>query len=179
LRHCQEEWWKSYTRPGVLRGTLALALPRDRPLQLTAVRDVGAAAAAALADPARFAGVAFDLAGDELTPCAMADAFAAAQRSPVRTLALPAWPLALLRPGLYDVVRFLRDAGYGVDVAACRREFPTLLSFPDFLGLTRWGDASRTYQAGVRYDDAEALLRAGGGQQAAGGGEEEGASAEL
>jgi hypothetical protein len=154
-----EELWKRYTRPSILRrGTLALALPRDAPLQLTAVRDVGAAAAAAFARPSRYAGAVVDLAGDELTPAAMADAFAAAQRSPVCALALPAWPLRLMNPGLYDIVRFMRDSGYGVDVAACRREHPHMLSFPDFLALTCWADEARSYEGGVRYDDVEALL---------------------
>jgi nucleoside-diphosphate-sugar epimerase len=160
-----EEWWKHYTRPGILQGTLTLALPRDRPLQLTAVRDVGYAAAEALRTPGRAGSSAFELAGDELTPTAMADAFAAAQRAPVRAVALPAWPLALLRPGLYDVVRFLRDVGYGVDVAECRRAHPFVLSFQEFLSLTRWEDPSRTYADGIRYADAEAALAARGPAQ--------------
>lgn len=150
-----EEFWKAYTRPGVLSGTFSLALPSDCAMQLTAVRDVGVAAAKALAAPERFAGMAVDLAGDELTPAKMAHAFAAAQHAPVRVRALPAWPLVLLKPPLYDLVRFLCDAGYGVDVADSRRQHPYLLSFNDFLAQTRWDDAARSYEDGVRYADVE------------------------
>ncbi len=154
-----EEWFKSYTRPGVLRGTLTLSLPPGLPIQLTSVRDVGYAAALALRAPHAYAGRVVPLAGDELTPTQMAAAFAQAQQAPVRFKPVPAWPLALLKRELYDIVRFLRDVGYGIDVAATRQQYPWLLTFPQFLELTRWADATRSYEHGVRYLDADAALQ--------------------
>lgn len=151
-----EEWWKGYTRGAVLEGTLRLSLPSDKKLQLTAVRDVGFAAARALCAPHAFAGRVLPLAGDELTPLQMAAAFAHAQRSDVRYSRMPAWPLALLKPQLWRIVRFLEDPGYGIDVAACRKEHPWMLTFAQFLEATRWADASRSYSS-VRYADADAF----------------------
>ena len=142
-----EEWWKRYTRPSVLKGTLPLALPPDTRLQLTSVHDVGRLAALALGEPNAFAGRAISLAGDEMTPLDMAAAFSSAQGSPVAFKSMHAWPLFFIQRDLYDVVRFIRDTGYGVDVASCRREFPWLLSFAEFLQMTHWGDASRSYDS--------------------------------
>ena len=149
-----EEWWKKYTRPGVLqRNTLTLALPLDAPLQLTAVRDVGLLAAHALCfDVAGLANADVPFAGDELAPRAMAAAFATAQGTPVRAASMPAWPLALLNPELHLIVKYLRDVGDGVDVKACRAAHPWLLSFAAFLDMTRWADPARSYERGITYE---------------------------
>jgi hypothetical protein len=37
-------------------------------------------------------------------------------------------------------------------VAACRGAFPALLTFREFLAASRWGDATRTYEDGIRFD---------------------------
>lgn len=89
-----EEFWKRYTRPGLLKGTFTFSLPGDKPLQLVAARDVGLAAANALSssDPHGWAGQRLPLAGDELTPLQMCAAFSKAQGGmPVKHSSPPAW----------------------------------------------------------------------------------------
>jgi len=69
-------------------------LADDRPLQLVAARDVGLAAATALtsSSTADWAGRRMTLAGDELTPLQMSQAFSAAQGGlPVKHSCPPAW----------------------------------------------------------------------------------------
>jgi hypothetical protein len=66
----------------------------DRPLQLVAARDVGLAAATALtsSSPRDWAGQRLPLAGDELTPLQMCEAFSKAQGGmPVKHSCPPAW----------------------------------------------------------------------------------------
>lgn len=89
-----EEFWKRYTRPGLLKGTFTFSLPGDRPLQLVAARDMGLAAANALSsrDPGSWAGQRLPLAGDELTPLQMCEAFSKAQGGmAVKHSSPPAW----------------------------------------------------------------------------------------
>ena len=69
----------------VLRAPLAPGVP----LQMVAVEDIGNAAATALLDPAAVPGGAVELAGDERTPEAIADAFGAAEGLPARFEQLP------------------------------------------------------------------------------------------
>jgi uncharacterized protein YbjT (DUF2867 family) len=59
-------------RAEVADGTLALALAPKTPLQMVDVDDLGAFVAAAFADPGRYVGEAYELAGDELTLTAAA-----------------------------------------------------------------------------------------------------------
>ncbi|KAF8055819.1 hypothetical protein HT031_006594 [Scenedesmus sp. PABB004] len=153
-----EEFWKRYTRPGLVgRQTFTFSLPGDRPLQLVAARDVGLAAATALtsADPGAWAGRKIALAGDELTPRQMCEAFSRAQGgAPVKHSCPPAWLFWFLSRDLWRITTFLRDTGFEADVAACRRDFPGLLTFDQFLAATRWGDAGRTYEDGIAFDGA-------------------------
>jgi NmrA-like family len=90
------QFWKRYTRPGLVGSSrFTFSLPGDTLLQLVAARDVGLAAAAAMTDPnpGRWAGVTLPLAGDELTPTQMCEAFGEAQGlgAPVTHVCPPAW----------------------------------------------------------------------------------------
>jgi hypothetical protein len=53
---------------------------------------------------------------------------------------------------LWRITTFLREKGFDADTAACRSLFPDLLTFDQFLAATNWGDASRTYEQGIRFD---------------------------
>ncbi|EFN56307.1 hypothetical protein CHLNCDRAFT_51737 [Chlorella variabilis] len=150
-----EELWKRYTRPAILKGTFAFAMPPDKPLHLVSVKDMGRVAAQVVAAPDEFVGRAVPLAGDALTPVQLAAAFSAAQRHapPVAYKHLPAWPFWLLNRDLYRICRFYSTqartawgmatlwVGYGIDAEACRARFG-LQSFAEFLEETSWGDAS-------------------------------------
>jgi len=72
-------------------GELVLRLPvaGDVPLQMIAVRDIGAAAARLLVDPAAIDGDAVELAGDELTMAQVAERVAAELGRPTRYEGLP------------------------------------------------------------------------------------------
>lgn len=52
---------------------------------------------------------------------------------------------------LWRITRFLRTTGYQADLAACRQDFPGLLSFDRFLAASQWGDKSRTYEDGFEF----------------------------
>ncbi|KAI8463515.1 MAG: hypothetical protein J3K34DRAFT_475157 [Monoraphidium minutum] len=164
-----EEWWKKYTRPSIVnKGVFPFSLPADRTLQLVSARDMGLAAAAAFRDPASFAGRHLPLAGDELTPPQMCAAFGAAQGgAPVKHSSPPAWLFWFLSRDLWRITRFLRDTGYQADVAACRAAVPGLLTFPEFLKATHWGDAGRSYDDGFEFEPPAAGAAAEAGAAAA------------
>ena len=66
-----------------------LPMPDDVPLQMVAVSDIGAVAAAVLVDPSRVPTGAVEIAGDELTGSQIADAFGRRAGRPARFEALP------------------------------------------------------------------------------------------
>ncbi len=78
---------------------LLVAVDLDVPLPFIAVDDIGAAAAAAFADPQRFAGVELELAGDRLTFRAAAATLSEAWGTPIE---LPNSPESAVAQGLAD-----------------------------------------------------------------------------
>ena len=74
--------------PQLSRGTLVSPVWPDVPVQLIAPEDIGAFAAAAFADPDRFAGETIELAGDELTMDGIAAVLAEALARPVTAQSL-------------------------------------------------------------------------------------------
>jgi uncharacterized protein YbjT (DUF2867 family) len=150
LRAClfMEEFWKQYTRPGILKGTFRFAIPSDRTLQLVTTRDMGRVAAAVMRQRHRYLGQAIELAGDQRPPAQMAADFSQVQGEPVRHQNFPAWIfLLLLRKELYDLIQWYRHEGYQADVEHLRQaEFPGLLTtFPEFLRETDWANRDRSY----------------------------------
>ena len=149
-----EELWKTYTRPSIVtKRTYAFSVRRDKPLCLTSVKDMGAAAARCAVE-----GVApeapLDVVSDVLTPAEIAAAFGEAQGEAVRHR--QAWLLYILSkallPELHQIIRFYRTTDFGPN-AARRNDLleafktpPTLQPFTDFLAETRWADAERTYE---------------------------------
>jgi uncharacterized protein YbjT (DUF2867 family) len=120
-------------------GTLVLRmpLPAGIPLQMVAVEDIGAAAAAALLDPARVAGGAIELVGDELTGEQTAAAFGRARDVPARYEALPVEVLASDEDMTAMFTWFAHLPAYQGDVAASRRLVPTLHDLPAWLATER------------------------------------------
>ncbi|MBD2892651.1 hypothetical protein amrb99_15620 [Actinomadura sp. RB99] len=101
-------------------GAEAIATPfsPDVPEQLIAVDDIGAFAAAAFADPARYLGETLAIAGDERTPGRLAAAFseAAGREIPYVPVPLDALP----RETAAAVAHLDSQGGYGADIAATR-----------------------------------------------------------
>jgi uncharacterized protein YbjT (DUF2867 family) len=115
-------------------GTLVLRmpLPGGVPLQMVAVRDIGAASAAALLDPSRVPGGAIELVGDEVTGEQAAEAFGRARGRPARYEALPVDVLS------DDDQRamftwFAHPPAYRGDLEASRRLVPDLHDLPAWL----------------------------------------------
>lgn len=52
---------------------------------------------------------------------------------------------------LYRIACFLRDTGYKADVEQCRKAFPGILTFDDFLHQTKWGERDRKFEDGFEY----------------------------
>jgi uncharacterized protein YbjT (DUF2867 family) len=80
-------------------GTIRTPAPPHIVEQLIAVRDIGAFAAIAFADPDRYAGKAFELAGDELTVPRIAAAMTTALGRPVRYSQIPIEEIRRADPG--------------------------------------------------------------------------------
>ncbi|KAG2432221.1 hypothetical protein HXX76_009140 [Chlamydomonas incerta] len=162
-----EELWKRYTRPGILKGAFTWSSPGGRPIQLVAARDLGLAAGTLLAaggvevPPAAAAAGeggapalrlrSIELAGDELSPEQMCATFAKVQGSPVRHNRAPAWPFWFLARDVWRISKFLTERGYQADVAACRQQFPGMLTLEEFLIRTGWADPSRTFEDGIAF----------------------------
>lgn len=143
LRAClfMEEFWKSYTRPSILKGKFPFSVQPNKPLHLITTKDMGRVAAYVMRHPA-YIGQAIELAGDVLTPQQMAVAFAEAQGRPVVHQEIPPWIFLLLfRKSLFDLIQWYRHAGYQADVQQLRSQFPGLLTtFREFLAETQWAN---------------------------------------
>jgi uncharacterized protein YbjT (DUF2867 family) len=115
-------------------GTLVLRmpLPPGVPLQMVAVRDIGAAAAAALLDPGRVPGGSIELVGDEVTGEQAAAAFGRAGGVPARYEALP---LDVLPDEDLKAMFtwFAHPPAYRGDLDASRRLVPDLHDLPGWL----------------------------------------------
>jgi uncharacterized protein YbjT (DUF2867 family) len=124
----------SIMAPPVEDGTLVLRmpLPADVPLQMVAVEDIGAAAAAALLDPGRVPGGAIELAGDEVTGEQAASAFGTARGLPARYEALPVDVLPD-EDSRAMFTWFTHLPAYQADIGACRRLVPDLHTLPVWL----------------------------------------------
>ncbi|WP_307874566.1 NmrA family NAD(P)-binding protein [Frankia nepalensis] len=119
---------------GVQTGTLATPFAPDVPEQLIAVDDIGAFAASAFADPARYLGRALAIAGDALRPGQTAQALSLATGRDIRYAHVPSDIVRGQNEDVADVADFLNNhGGYGADLAAARALHPGLMSFQTWL----------------------------------------------
>jgi uncharacterized protein YbjT (DUF2867 family) len=109
-------------------GTVVLRAPLvpGLPLQMVAVDDIGAAAAAALLDPARVPGGEIEIAGDELTAEQVAEALGADADLPARFEPLPLDVLADDPDQQAMFTWFTRPPSYRADIEATRALVPGL-----------------------------------------------------
>ena len=150
LRAClfMEEFWKKYTRPGILKGTFRFSIQSDKPLHLITTKDMGKVAAYVIKYPDKYIGKEIELAGDVLTPSQMAEAFSKVQETKVVHQEVPPWIFLLfLQKELYHIILFYRNQGYQADVNHLRAEFPGLLTtFEQFLQETNWENSELSYE---------------------------------
>jgi uncharacterized protein YbjT (DUF2867 family) len=119
-----------------------LPMPGDVPLQMVAVRDIGAAAARLVVDPGAVDGDAIEIAGDELTPAQVAERVG---RALGRRTRFEEVPLDVLGDeDLKAMFRwFSRVPAYEADLAATRR------LVPDVSDLAAWLAASSGSASGA------------------------------
>lgn len=155
LRAClfMEEFWKKYTRPGILKGSFRFSIQPDKPLHLITTKDMGRVAAYIIKNPDKYINKEIELAGDILTPQQMAIAFSKVQQTKVIHKEVPPWIFLLfLQKELYNIIQFYRNQGYQADVDRLREEFPRLLTtFAEFLQETDWGNAELSYETMNNY----------------------------
>ncbi|GAB3749027.1 NmrA family NAD(P)-binding protein [Microlunatus parietis] len=114
-------WYQESLRAG----TYAFALPADVSLQQIVLADLAAFAALVIEDPDRFAGDRIELASIEATGSQVAERLSAGLGRPIRYQEIPEAAIAdqLGDDGL-RMIRFFRNGGYTVDLAALRRNYP-------------------------------------------------------
>jgi uncharacterized protein YbjT (DUF2867 family) len=112
----------------------SLALDADTPLQMIALADIARIAADAFANPADSIGSTLEIAGDELTPRQIAEAFAAADGIPTRFDRQDPGSL----PGDFAAMfAWLNEHGFRADIPALRTRYPGLLTLAAWLRTTR------------------------------------------
>lgn len=124
-----------FLTPTVQDGTLTvrLPLPPGIPLQMIAVEDVGAVAAAAALDPERVAGGSVEIAGDELTGEQIAEAYRRRYDLPARYEPLPVEVLGDDADQRAMFEWFAHPPAFRADFAATRALAPRTKTFPQWL----------------------------------------------
>ena len=114
-----------FIKEQLAKGIYASALPPTTALAQVAVADIGAVAVRVLEDAGRFTGKRFDLASDELTG---KDALAILSRVAGRAFSYQQIPLEVIGLSMGEdavkMYKWFNNAGFAVDRAALRREFP-------------------------------------------------------
>ena len=137
--------WHSYMREPILQGTLPLPLTPQTPLQEISVEDIGAFAAMAFQAPAKRLGQTVELAGDELTMTQVAELLSRVLGRRVSYVQVP-WDQFREKAGeeMTRMYKWFQDVGYHVDIAALRREFPSLSRLEQVLRRQDWSEAEST-----------------------------------
>ncbi|HEX7360226.1 MAG TPA: NmrA/HSCARG family protein [Bryobacteraceae bacterium] len=122
-------------------GAIAWPLSPEKRLQMIAVDDIGGFVAMAFEHPGRWQGRAIDIAGDELSMSAIAQAFTKASGREVRYQQIP-WEPFEQRAGaeMTTMFRWFENTGYDVDISTIRSEYPNLMNFARWLNA-HWAKA--------------------------------------
>ena len=131
----------TYSRPVLAEGTLVvnLAVPPELPLQLVAVRDIGAFAAIAFERPGDFLGRTLPIAGDILTPPQIADVFARVCARPAVFRQTPIEQVRAFDPQVAQMFAFFNEhPTEPADLAALRADHPDLMRLEPWLRATAW-----------------------------------------
>ena len=111
---------------------------------MVAVDDIGGVVAMAFEHSGKWQGRVFEIAGDELSLTAVAQALSRAAGREVRYTQIP-WDEFEKRAGseTTTMFRWFEQTGYRVDIGAVRQEYPKLASFDRWLN-TSWHTAVHT-----------------------------------
>jgi uncharacterized protein YbjT (DUF2867 family) len=136
-----QNWYNSLREP-ILRGTIPLPLDPQTPLSQVSVDDIGAFAALAFQNPDKWVGRTIELAGAELTLRRVAEIFSLILGRAVTYVQVP-WEQFRQNAGerMTALYRWLNEAGYRVDIAAVRREYPALTTLDQVLRRQNWTES--------------------------------------
>ena len=98
-------------------------------LQMIAMDDIAAIVGVVFAQPARYIGKAFDIAGDELTMPDAANVLGAAIGEPVSCVQVPWDTVRTQNEDLCLMYEWFERKGYGIHIADVRKMYPELLDF--------------------------------------------------
>jgi uncharacterized protein YbjT (DUF2867 family) len=135
------ENFATYNRPVLDGGELVvnLAVRPEVPMQLIAVRDIGAFAAIAFDRPGHFIGRTVEIAGDVLTPPQIAETFGRVCGLPARFHQVPIEQIRAFDPQLAQMFAFFNERPARLaDLPALRAEHPNLMSLQSWLTSTGW-----------------------------------------
>ena len=118
--------WGARTDEGLI---VPVPLSATTRLQMIAVDDVAAIVALTFAQPDKYIGKAFDIAGDELTFPEAAFAVSTGIGEPVRYVQTPWEAVRAQNEDIYLMYDWFERKGYGVDIADVRKMHPELLDF--------------------------------------------------
>jgi len=131
----------TYNKP-VLDGdelVVGLAVRADLPMQLIAVRDIGAFAAIAFDRPEQFLGRTVEIAGDVLTPPQIAETFGRVSGRPARFRPTPIEQIRAFDRQLAQMFTFFNEhPAEPADLSALRAHHPDLMSLETWLRRTGW-----------------------------------------
>lgn len=114
-----------FARDALAQGIYGTPLPPSRPLCQVAVADIAAFAVLALEDPERFAGRRYDIAGDERSGEEVASILSRVTSKKFSYVQVPMEAIArTMGEDGVKMYSWFDRVGYGIDVAALRREFP-------------------------------------------------------
>lgn len=131
----------TYNRPVLDDGELvvSLAVAPEIPMQLIAVRDVGAFAAIAFDRPDHFLGKTVEIAGDLLTPPEIAQTFGRVCGLPARFRQVPIEQIRAFDEQLAKMFEFFNERPADPpDFSALRADHPSLMNLDNWLHTTRW-----------------------------------------
>jgi uncharacterized protein YbjT (DUF2867 family) len=131
----------TYNRPVLRDGELLvnLAVRPDLPMALIAVRDIGAFAAIAFANPDEFVGRDIDIAGDLLTPPRIAETFARVSGVPARHNFVPVEQVRAVDEQLAMMFAYFNEnPAPPIQLAPLRARHPGLLRLETWLRTSNW-----------------------------------------
>jgi uncharacterized protein YbjT (DUF2867 family) len=135
MENLASPWFKPY----IAQGTLALGIAPDTPLQMIAVADIGKYGRLAFERHADLNGRAIDIAGDELTPPAMAELIGKAAGRTVTHYQVPIDEVRRSSREFAIMLEWFDAVGYDADIEGNAKAFgipPT--RFADWVKTVRW-----------------------------------------
>lgn len=131
-------------RPDIVDGTLALPITEDTIHQVFDYRDMGPVAAQVFAEPGRYVGRSFELAGDEGTLAELAGVFGRVMGTDVEPFFLP---IERAREAFGDesaaMCEWFVEEGFDADVGAMNQEFGGLTTLREYLVEEGWNEGER------------------------------------